>query len=556
MNSGDSRPATRSALGPALAALLFVLPAPHLWAAQAAAETDLVGKTLSQALQELAGRGLRVVFSDRLVRPQMTVSEEPRADDLREILDEILTPHGLAVRDGPAGTLVVVAAPTSAPESIAAVASPPQPYPATVIEEEIRVTPSRFSLLRERPAGPLDLGREEIVALPHLGDDIYRALTLLPGLAGNDVSARFHVRGSRRDETLVLLDGQELYDAFHLKDYDGALSLVPADTLASVELTSGAFPSPYGDRMSGVLDMTTVEPADANRFRIAVSFLTVGAGGSGTFHGDRGSWLLETRRGSADLVGRLIGDERPLFWDALGKAEYRPGTRSSVRLNLLASDDELEFDELSADGTKQYETKYANTYLWLTQQTLVNSDLLVETAASFARVDRNRRGREQEDDVRFTILDRRDSSVLDLRQRLDWSATAKHGLTAGAQYREFDTDYDYFGAPAFDNPLALIRHDRGEGETTLRRRFEEQHGTLYASDRWRLSDTVTAELGLRYDRHSRLDEHTVQSPLQPRLPRRRAHRRPPWLGSLPPKPAAVRTSGGRRRDTLSPDRAR
>ena len=84
--------------------------------------------------------------------------------------------------------------------------------------------PSRLSLLEERPASAFSMSRDDIDRLPHLGGDVFRAASLLPGTAANDVTAQLSVHGGRRDEVSILLDGQELYEAFHLKDYDNALS--------------------------------------------------------------------------------------------------------------------------------------------------------------------------------------------------------------------------------------------------------------------------------------------------------------------------------------------
>ncbi|MDH3746407.1 MAG: carboxypeptidase-like regulatory domain-containing protein, partial [Acidobacteriota bacterium] len=47
--------------------------------------------------------------------------------------------------------------------------------PAPILEEEVVVTPSRVSLLRDTPLARLNLNRQEILSLPHLGGDLFRA---------------------------------------------------------------------------------------------------------------------------------------------------------------------------------------------------------------------------------------------------------------------------------------------------------------------------------------------------------------------------------------------
>ena len=546
-------------------------------------DSSYAGESLTDALLDLQARGLKIVFTSSVVRPEMRVEAEPLATDPRQILDEILLPHGLVARDGAGGTLVVVPrsggpAATlssisgfvrsrrgSAPVAGATVhlvetgmevrsgedgafqihdvavgtftleirrigfvverlegiaVGPGQPTvvtilldPAPITEDELVVTPSRVSLLREQPVSPLGLSRDEILALPHLGDDFFRALSLLPGMASNDFTAQFHVRGGRRDETQILLDGQELYEAYHLKDFDNALSFVAPATLDSADLTTGGFSAAYGDRMSGVLEMTTVKPSGRPRGSIGAGVLSAHLGGAGAFQDERGSWIAQLRRGSTDFVGRLIGDEDPQYWDAFAKLDYWLGPHSNIRANLLYSGDELDFEQTIDDETKRFDTEYSSSYFWLTHQTILSADLFFETAASVTRIDRDRRGRELEEEALFTILDERDSEVLGVRQGWNLQLSPRHSLKWGWQLRAFETEYDYFADFVLSNPLAQIRDDLGEGSRLFRGRFKEDHNSAYLADRLRIGDSLTLELGVRYDRHSQ----TSESHVSPRL---------------------------------------
>lgn len=66
------------------------------------------GRSLPDALRVLQGQGLKLLFSSELVRDDMRVATEPSAKTPRKILDEILKPHGLEARSGPADLLLVV----------------------------------------------------------------------------------------------------------------------------------------------------------------------------------------------------------------------------------------------------------------------------------------------------------------------------------------------------------------------------------------------------------------------------------------------------------------
>ena len=535
---------------------------------RAEAESFSVGMPLTEALQELRARGLKIVFSSRVVLPEMKVLAEPGSEDLRAILDELLAPHGLAVEEGQGGSLVVISGgrppahstlrgsarsrrsltplpgvsvkvlergvetvtgvdgrfevaglepgtytvqarrPGFVIEEREGVTLPPgaaaevsfvlQPAPLT--GEEIVVHPSRISMLQEEPTAPIALNREQILRLPHLGEDVFRTLSLLPGITSNDITASFHVRGGRRDEVLVLLDGQELYEAYHLKDFDNALSVVAASGLSHLDLTTGAFPSSYGDRMGGILDLTTITPSKPRAFRLSVSLVNAQLEGSGTL-GERAWWLASIRRGTTDLVGRFIGKEDPIFWDLFSKLDYRLTSSQSARLNFLQSGDELDFVADDNGEITRFGTEYDNSYLWLTHQAVLSDRLFVDTAVSASRASRDRRGLEDEEEKQLDVRDERDLKVTGLLQ--SWNLQAgEHSLKAGFELRRFEAEYDYDSFRAFESPLAGLRSEPRDGFFLFRGKLADDYLGAYLSDRLSPIKPLTLELGVRFDRHT------------------------------------------------------
>jgi outer membrane receptor protein involved in Fe transport len=379
--------------------------------------------------------------------------------------------------------------------------------PAPITEEELTVTPSRVSLLRTDPEGLFALSRREILALPHLGNDFFRTLSLLPGITANDVSAQFHVRGGRRDETQILLDGQELYETYHLKDFDNALSIIEPNTIDNVELKTGGYSSEFGDRMSGVLDMTTLTPDGPPRGRVGLSIWAAYASGAGTFNEGKGGWLAQIRRGSTDFLGRLVSREDPEYWDAFAKLDYSPTPRHSLRGNALYTGDDFSFTEVTEEDSQDVNTNYDNAYLWLTHQAILSDRAFVETAASLSRIDRDRRGVELEEDAQFTVADLRNLEVLSLRQGWNLQVGAKHLTRFGLAYRFFNTEYDYFSFRETENPIPEPRSETDE--TVFVDEFEERHGSFYLTDNFQVTKRLALELGLRYDRYSQTNEDLI-----------------------------------------------
>ena len=174
----------------------------------------------------------------------------------------------------PMSAATVVAAPTAEEE-------PPSEDAVPAALDEIVVT-ARYSLLRDEPVAVVDLDREQIMELPHFGDDLFRAVSILPGISSKDFSARFNIRGGPHDELLVRLDGLELFEPFHLEDFEGVFNILDPEIVGAVDIIPGSYPAEYGDRMSGVVDLTTSRPSEL-RTNFGISFSNLWAGGSGSF---------------------------------------------------------------------------------------------------------------------------------------------------------------------------------------------------------------------------------------------------------------------------------
>ena len=78
---------------------------------------------------------------------------------------------------------------------------------------------------------------------------------MLPGVtADNELSAKFNVRGGNVDENLVLINGTEVYEPYHVKEASNAsIGIFDVDMIKKMDLITGGFSARYGDRMSSVV---------------------------------------------------------------------------------------------------------------------------------------------------------------------------------------------------------------------------------------------------------------------------------------------------------------
>ncbi len=130
--------------------------------------------------------------------------------------------------------------------------------PGEVIDASV-VTASGESGFRSTLIDAMDVPLATINKMPViLGEsDVLKAAQLLPGVqSGMEGFSGIYVRGGGADENLFLLDGVALYNVSHLL---GVFSAFTPESIKKATLYKGAFPARYGGRVSGVLDLRTID---------------------------------------------------------------------------------------------------------------------------------------------------------------------------------------------------------------------------------------------------------------------------------------------------------
>jgi hypothetical protein len=388
--------------------------------------------------------------------------------------------------------------------------------PLPVALDEIQVTAS-VSILREQPTAAVVLDRKEISELPHFGDDLYRAITVLPATSGGDFSARFAVRGGLYDEILVTLDDQELMEPFHLKDFQGVFSILDPEAIGGVELTPGGFTAKCGDRMTGVLDMVTRSPKQT-RAGIGISLTTAWANAGGLISGGKGSWLVSARRGYLDFILNAVSNDgsdgnlpSPKYWDAFGKIAFAPSPSQSLSLTALLADDDLLFEEHDQDDDFKIVSGYTSTNVWLNHQAVLGASSFVNTALYMGEitVDRDFYSIDDPVDERFDLLDIRDDQYYGLRQEWQHNIAKRHYLRWGFDVRTYDVGYDYEIDAVIQDPIDDPRFYPGMRINSYHDVYKGEQYSAFVTDRMRLGRRFTAEVGVRYDKQTLTDDDQV-----------------------------------------------
>lgn len=558
--------------------------------------------------------GLRLIYTDALVPDDLRVDVEPTATEPLARLRQLLAPHGLRAEAGPGSAWVVrrsdgtatlrgvvhrrgaagavagariaitgrdgtiatvsdadgafeVQVPAGALSVVAEAAGFVRlEFQAEVAAGEIRrydvalvpVPVSRDALTVSAlgPRLPGDdpatarFGPDDLADFGGVAADPVRAVAVLPSAGGQELSAKPRARGSRPGEVMIRLDGLELVEPFHLKDFQGALSLLPAEVIGEAEWRAGGFPVETGDRLAGLLDLTSVEPRWARRVEMEVGTVAARLASSGvaarrlrpgsqpTAQPGGVRWLASGRLGLLNLPLELSDvRERPRFWDVFAKAEKGFGPSASLRGDLLTSEDvlELEAGDTGDDpADDDLRTRYQDAYLWGDLVQVLGGSSVLESRLAYSRFERLRTGLGTGGDESGASYDLRDRRILRVpsaaqtyrRLLVDGSEKGSgHELKAGWEARYQDVDYDYRNQRALDDPLAAIRDQPRVGVTEFDRAFTGMHWALWLADRWTFS-RGSLEAGVRLDDNEALDDHTVDPRLDLVLalaPGRRLH---------------------------------
>lgn len=224
---------------------------------------------------------------------------------------------------------------------------------AVAHHERVDVRPAIFDAAPDTPLAQT----LQNVELRNLGgvvtDDALRSVQALPGVvAGDDFYGTFSVRGWGFQNTGLYIDGVLVNSPFHtVRDLNDAFSLtiLNTDAIDGVTMMNGAAPARYGDRVGGVLSLSTRDGSrDGTRVRANLGATGASVFAEGPLGSSGTSWLIGARKSFLDYVVRAI-QETPSFvvgyTDLQAKLSHRAGAHA---LSLFMLHGVSDFEDRSA----------------------------------------------------------------------------------------------------------------------------------------------------------------------------------------------------------------
>ncbi len=370
--------------------------------------------------------------------------------------------------------------------------------PSAVLLDEVTVIAERSPRTTVHGLGGFSIAPQRLQTIAGPFDDAYRFIHTMASVASNnEMSSQFNVRGGSSDENLVLLNGAQLLEPFHLKESPNtSVSVVNLDLLKKALFVPGGFTARYGDRLSAVLDM---EYREGDRERTAALLDASLVNAAATLESPFSTWgsgLVSFRSTYSGYVSRYLssGDNRnPSYYDIHAVLGGDIDEHHHLALQVLHSSDRTSG---IADGS------YHTTLVSLRSHQTISEESILDAGVSLYT--------QTEDLTRQAsrslapLLSYEDISQWEWNVRLETRYSSSYSLILGAGSQSFT-----YGVDRDDIVRGSI------GDSVLAGSLHTSSGKIsaYVENLVQLTDALLINGGVRFD----LAQLTDEAKISPRL---------------------------------------
>ncbi|MFK8020623.1 MAG: TonB-dependent receptor plug domain-containing protein [Pseudomonadales bacterium] len=360
--------------------------------------------------------------------------------------------------------------------------------------EEIVITRSNYHVGRAQH-NVRHMDQRELDSLPSIGRDPLRAVTTLPGVSSNGVTAGLRLRGGNTDEVLYLLDGHKVIEPFHLRNFQSLFSAINPNIVTSASVSTSGFPSAFGGKMTALVEIGLDEAEEYLSGTVDLNFI----GASASAKGRKGdfTWLASARRSVIDVIlpNLKIDYGRPLFHDELLQLRWE-GDTDSITGGLLNTADKISLnDERNAESGR---SKYAYTSSWLNWDHKSEEDWGFTVKLGHVRVDASRRGViDNPIDVVGSLLQDSNYRISTLASDWHWRFTEAIELQFGGEVEHQEGDF-FVQKNAVYGELGRYL-GQVDGASSTRQGRDGVLSSVYLNTILALSPSLRLQPGVRFD---------------------------------------------------------
>jgi len=367
--------------------------------------------------------------------------------------------------------------------------------------DEVTVSASSFSAADEEGK---TLNSMDVYTTAGAEADVLKTIQTLPGVSQVEESAGLFVRGGDAAETVILLDGATLTHPYKYEsDQGGYNGMISPWHLKGTYFSSGAFSAKYGNALSGVLAMESLDRPAEKTYEFGVGLAAVSLGFNSPVNDKLGvrfagnysdCTALFKINGAADEFNQF-----PLSYDANLNLTYQLSRRTKLKFFTYATQDEIQADYNSPTYHGYFTSKNNNLVNNLLISTLLSKKSSMRTSVSINNFEK--------DFSLGNLVIKSNDDVIKIRSDFIYEWNPKLSINYGFEFNQ--TDYGISGQyPLNDNDLSLS----GDFEK-YQHHYEMFHHGYYLESKYFITKKLMTLTGFRLD----ASDYNSEKVLDPRL---------------------------------------
>lgn len=370
---------------------------------------------------------------------------------------------------------------------------------APIALENLYVTTSQFDYNSINHANQSIITRDELTSAPHIGNDPARAVSKLPGITSNGITARSHVRGGKQNESQVVLNGLALRNPYHFKDFFGVFSSINLSYVDQLSVYAGVFPAKYGNYISSVMEIQSSEPNEDFFVDLSLGLLSSHITFGESFN--TGSQYLVSYRSGGDLLKTDILDIEagdPNFDDLFLHLHQEFDNGTIIKGNLLHAKDTINLN--LEDEDEMARAKYIDNNYWMSIDKPIHENLDLNGVVFYQSNNTNRNGELFDDELQGNIFEDRKTNYYGLSTGFNYKASDNLAYSSGLMLQRETTDIKYISELSGGDFISNILNPN-HSERSRNHRFKNtgMRKSLYGNLRYKFNSQLYGDFGLRFD---------------------------------------------------------
>ncbi|UII76772.1 TonB-dependent receptor [Flagellimonas sp. HMM57] len=393
--------------------------------------------------------------------------------------------------------------------------------------------------------GSFTLNNAKQGILPGLVEpDVFQSIQLIPGITSLDESAAgIQIRGGSPDQNLIFYDGIKMYNTGH---FFGMISAFNPYVTESAKIYKGGASPEYGDRISGVIDITT----DAN----VPEKTNAGIGINGTHAdaflkaalGKKAALILSARRSYTDVLrtptytalsekvfqntkvvtdvsgqviedddddfSEILGGDKFFFYDGSAKLLIQPSKNDNISISGLYTNNDLDFSSRDEEDITEDRLIIENQGASFNWNGTKFGKLQHSIKAYYSSFDSEYNNVVSEDlEVEERNFRRNTVEDYGLDFNLAYEFVPQHSIKLGYQYSNLDVFFQLFRDEAGDDDIEPDDDDEIPLPSTtrdfnVRRNNTNQTNSVYGEYIFKPQNKGLVSVGVRGSHYSSVDE--------------------------------------------------